>query len=191
MSTETLHHGELRRSSISESSFSPAILRRAAWEAVRKLDPRQLLANPVILTTEAVAALSTVSAVLAFRGTNPIRVSNWVSDAVVKLVECGEYTGRVHHGFSSTLQRTWRDVEPMLALARDKPCSSPAIRWAAHWRCLPPAASPGSARHRRPFTPSAHRGSATRRFVRICKLSLIGVSVAQDKDPSRSPTGRL
>lgn len=60
-------------------------------------------------------------AVLTFRGTNPLRIRNWATDAVVKLVECGEYDGRVHHGFSSALQRTWEHVEPVLALARDKP----------------------------------------------------------------------
>ena len=60
-------------------------------------------------------------AVLAFRGTNPIRITNWVTDAVVKLVECGEYDGRVHHGFSSALHRTWEHVEPILALVRNKP----------------------------------------------------------------------
>jgi hypothetical protein len=60
-------------------------------------------------------------AVLAFRGTNPARLTNWVTDAVVRLVECGEYDGRVHHGFSAALQRSWDKVEPILNAAAGKP----------------------------------------------------------------------
>ncbi|MBB5755160.1 K+-transporting ATPase ATPase B chain [Prosthecomicrobium pneumaticum] len=44
------------------ASFSGAILRRALLDAVVKLDPRALLGNPVILSTEIVAILSTLSA---------------------------------------------------------------------------------------------------------------------------------
>ena len=44
-------------------SFSTAMLRRALAGAFWKLDPRQLAGNPVILATEVVAALSTVSAI--------------------------------------------------------------------------------------------------------------------------------
>src|SRR5215217_5262231 len=40
-------------------------------------------------------------AVLAFRGSDPVTLPNWVTDIVVKLVECDEYEGRVHFGFSS------------------------------------------------------------------------------------------
>lgn len=42
------------------SLFDPAILRVAAVDAFRKLDPRQLMRNPVIFVTEVVAALVTV-----------------------------------------------------------------------------------------------------------------------------------
>ncbi|MEO7026022.1 MAG: potassium-transporting ATPase subunit KdpB [Caulobacteraceae bacterium] len=38
-----------------------AIIRRAAFDAIGKLDPRRLLSNPVILTTEVVALLASVS----------------------------------------------------------------------------------------------------------------------------------
>jgi len=47
-------------------SFSPAMLGRAVSEAFVKLDPRKLLGNPVILATELVAALATVSAVAGY-----------------------------------------------------------------------------------------------------------------------------
>ena len=46
---------------------------------------------------------------------------NWVTVAVVKLVACGEYEGRVHHGFNLALRRTWRKVGTILDEAQDKP----------------------------------------------------------------------
>src|SRR5216683_2626125 len=60
-------------------------------------------------------------AVLAFRGSDPVTLPNWLTDAVVRLVEHDEYEGRVHHGFSSVLRRTWTKVEAILAEAQDKP----------------------------------------------------------------------
>ncbi|MDB5438206.1 MAG: kdpB, partial [Caulobacteraceae bacterium] len=58
--------GDNRRKAASlVGSFSGPILARAALDAVVKLNPRKLLGNPVIFTTEIVAALSTVSFVLA------------------------------------------------------------------------------------------------------------------------------
>src|SRR5205823_8259206 len=42
-------------------------------------------------------------------------------DVVVRLVECREYEGRVHRGFSSVLRHTWDRVETVLEAARDKP----------------------------------------------------------------------
>jgi hypothetical protein len=60
-------------------------------------------------------------AVLAFRGSDPVTLPNWVTDAVVQLVEHEAYQGRVHHGFSAALHRTWGKVETLLDEARDKP----------------------------------------------------------------------
>lgn len=60
-------------------------------------------------------------AVLAFRGSDPVTLPTWITDAVVRLVERSEYDGRVHLGFSSVLRRTWGKVEAALELARDKP----------------------------------------------------------------------
>jgi hypothetical protein len=60
-------------------------------------------------------------AVLAFRGTDPVTLPSWLTDAVVRLVEHGEYEGRVHHGFSTALRRTWRQIETILADVRDRP----------------------------------------------------------------------
>ena len=60
-------------------------------------------------------------AVLSFRGSDPLNIQTWVTDAVVKLVESSEYDGRVHHGFSSALRRTWKKIEAILEEVRGKP----------------------------------------------------------------------
>lgn len=60
-------------------------------------------------------------AVLAFRGTDPVTLPNWLTDAVVRLVERSDYEGRVHLGFSSVLRRTWGTIEKLLDEAQDKP----------------------------------------------------------------------
>jgi hypothetical protein len=60
-------------------------------------------------------------AVLAFRGTDPVTLPNWLTDFVVKLVDHEEYDGRVHHGFSSALKRTWAKIETILDRVDDKP----------------------------------------------------------------------
>src|SRR4051795_9974741 len=60
-------------------------------------------------------------AVLAFRGSDPVTLPTWVTDAVVRLVERDEYDGRVHLGFSSVRGRTGGKVECILAEALKKP----------------------------------------------------------------------
>ncbi|MGC4032425.1 MAG: lipase family protein [Tepidisphaeraceae bacterium] len=60
-------------------------------------------------------------AVLAFRGTDPITLPNWVTDAVVRLIACDDYHGRVHSGFHNALRRTWQKVETILEQVCDKP----------------------------------------------------------------------
>ena len=67
MTDTTLHLGVNRRSAVSGTAFSTAVLGRAIASAFAKLDPRKLAGNPVILTTEVVAVLATVSAVVAFQ----------------------------------------------------------------------------------------------------------------------------
>lgn len=52
----------------SQRALSPALAARAAREAFLKLDPRRLAGNPVILATEVVAMLATVSAAVAIGG---------------------------------------------------------------------------------------------------------------------------
>jgi K+-transporting ATPase ATPase B chain len=59
-------------SAITSSGSSSAMLSRAGRDALLKLDPRKLTGNPVILATEVVAALATVSTVAAALGHQPI-----------------------------------------------------------------------------------------------------------------------
>ena len=60
-------------------------------------------------------------AVLAFRGSDPVTLPAWVTDAVVRLVQRDEYDGRVHLGFSSALKRTWDKVARVLETVGDRP----------------------------------------------------------------------
>ena len=60
-------------------------------------------------------------AVLAFRGSDPVTLPAWVTDAVVRLVQREEYAGRVHLGFSSALKRTWDKIARVLDTVGDKP----------------------------------------------------------------------
>jgi len=66
MDTTTHPLGASRReANVLAESFSAPILARALRDALAKLDPRKLTANPVILATEVVAFLATVSTVVA------------------------------------------------------------------------------------------------------------------------------
>ncbi|MBS0409142.1 MAG: potassium-transporting ATPase subunit KdpB [Proteobacteria bacterium] len=82
MTDASLHLGAQRRSAVSGTAFSSAVLGRAIAAAFTKLDPRKLAGNPVILATEVVAVLATVSAVNAVAtGTNPwfaIQIAAWL-----------------------------------------------------------------------------------------------------------------
>ena len=60
-------------------------------------------------------------AVLAFRGTEPITLPNWLTDAVVKLVKTDDYDGRVHFGFSSVLKQTWPKLSTVLEQIDGRP----------------------------------------------------------------------
>ena len=66
MDTLTQPLGAARRhANVLAGSFSTPMLARAARDAVVKLDPRKLTGNPVILATEVVAVLATVSTLIA------------------------------------------------------------------------------------------------------------------------------
>ena len=82
MTLQASYPGDARRSAIGGGALSPSVVRRAMLDAVVKLDPRKLAGNPVILTTEVVAALATVSTVAAFQsGTYPwfaVQIALWL-----------------------------------------------------------------------------------------------------------------
>jgi K+-transporting ATPase ATPase B chain len=63
-------------------AFSPALVWRALKDAIVKLDPRRLVGNPVILATEVVAALATVSAIAAIAQHQPwgfaVQIAAWL-----------------------------------------------------------------------------------------------------------------
>jgi len=82
MTDATLPLGAARRSTVSGQAFSAAVVSRAIGAAFTKLDPRKLAGNPVILATEVVAFLATVSAVDAIRtGAAPgfaVQIAAWL-----------------------------------------------------------------------------------------------------------------
>lgn len=66
MSVATVHLGDRRRSAVAGTTLSSSVVSRAVRDSFVKLDPRKLARNPVILATEVVAALATVSTINAF-----------------------------------------------------------------------------------------------------------------------------
>ena len=69
------------------SAFNQAVVVTALKSALAKLDPRELTGNPVILATEVVAALATVSAIVAIANGQaaafPIQIAIWLWLTVV------------------------------------------------------------------------------------------------------------
>src|SRR5262249_15634720 len=82
MTEATLHLGARRRSAITSTALSSSVLQRAIRDSFVKLDPRKLTGNPVILATEIVAALATVSTINAFAtGASPgwaLQIALWL-----------------------------------------------------------------------------------------------------------------
>jgi potassium-transporting ATPase ATP-binding subunit len=67
MTSVSVHLGEKRRSAVTSTALSSGVMARAIADSFVKLDPRKLARNPVILATEIVAILATVSTIDAFR----------------------------------------------------------------------------------------------------------------------------
>jgi K+-transporting ATPase ATPase B chain len=82
MTSVAVHLGEKRRSAVASTTLSPGVMARAVRDSFVKLDPRKLARNPVILATEIVALLATISAIDAFRtGQSPwwaLQVALWL-----------------------------------------------------------------------------------------------------------------
>jgi K+-transporting ATPase ATPase B chain len=69
-------------SSVAAAGSQNAIVSRALIDAFKKLDPRQLAGNPVILATEVVAALASASTIAAVAGHQPpwfaLQIALWL-----------------------------------------------------------------------------------------------------------------
>jgi K+-transporting ATPase ATPase B chain len=82
VSAPAVHLGEKRRSAVASTTLSSGVMARAIRDSFVKLDPRKLARNPVILATEIVALLATLSTVNAFRtGESPwwaLQVAVWL-----------------------------------------------------------------------------------------------------------------
>jgi hypothetical protein len=98
-----------------------AYQRRPAVAAMKRLNLEAFAFRHKITRTRGFLGVCDTHAVLAFRGSDPVTLPNWITDVVVRLVEREEYDGRVHHGFSSVLKRTWHMIEPILEKTGDKP----------------------------------------------------------------------
>jgi K+-transporting ATPase ATPase B chain len=82
MTSVAVHLGDKRRSAVTSTTLSSGVMARAVRDSFVKLDPRKLARNPVILATEIVAVLATVSTIDAFRtGQSPwwaLQVALWL-----------------------------------------------------------------------------------------------------------------
>jgi pimeloyl-ACP methyl ester carboxylesterase len=88
--------------------------RAPAAAAMERLGLRAVPFRHKLTRTRGFLGVCDTHAVLAFRGTDPITLPNWLTDAVVRLVRCHEYDGRVHYGFSSALRHTWDKIQRLL-----------------------------------------------------------------------------
>jgi K+-transporting ATPase ATPase B chain len=87
MTDVAVHLGEKRRSAVASTALSSSVLTRAIADSFVKLDPRRLTKNPVILATEMVAVLATISTINAFAtGSSPgwaFQIALWLWFTVV------------------------------------------------------------------------------------------------------------
>ena len=87
MTDAAVHFGEKRRSAVAGTTLSSSVMVRAIQDSFVKLDPRNLARNPVILATEIVALLATISTIDAFRtGAHPwwaFQIALWLWITVV------------------------------------------------------------------------------------------------------------
>ncbi len=100
---------------------SVAYERAPGTAALERLGLQTIAFRSRLTRTRGFLGVCDTHAVLAFRGTDPLTLPNWVTDVVVKLVEHEHYDGRVHHGFSLVLKRSWSRIETILERASEKP----------------------------------------------------------------------
>lgn len=95
--------------------------RAPAAAAMERLGLKTLAFRSKVTRTRGFLGVCDTHAVLSFRGSDPVTLPNWLTDAVVRLVERDHYDGKVHLGFSSVLKRSWHKVEKALDEVGDKP----------------------------------------------------------------------
>src|SRR5262249_31161968 len=95
--------------------------RAPAAAASRRLGLKTIAFRHKVTRTRGFLGVCDTHAVLAFRGTDPVTLPSWITDVVARLVERADYRGRVHHGFSSALRRSWSQIEAVLDDLGDKP----------------------------------------------------------------------
>ena len=87
MSDIAIHLGDKRRNAVAGTTLSSGVLVQAIIQSFVKLDPRRLTSNPVILATEVVAVLATISTIDDFRtGATPwwaFQIALWLWFTVV------------------------------------------------------------------------------------------------------------
>jgi hypothetical protein len=99
-----------------------AYLRSPQAAAFDRLGLKTVLAfRHKITRTRGFLAITPDFAILAYRGTDPATLPNWITDTIVKLVERSDYHGRVHRGFASVLRQSWPDVQQLLDQVGDRP----------------------------------------------------------------------
>ena len=98
-----------------------AYLRAPAAAARERLGLETVSFKHKINRTRGFLGVCDTHAVLAFRGSDPVTLQTWVTDAVVNLLERVEYHGRVHRGFSAVLRHTWGKVETILEAVGGRP----------------------------------------------------------------------
>ncbi len=132
------HHGAIRRVGLpfepTDSSFNRtnalylahaadiAYHRAPAQAAQERLGLDVVAFRHKLTRTRGFLGVSDTHAVLSFRGSDPVTLQTWITDAVVRLVKRDHYHGRVHLGFSAALKHTWYKIERLLKrIEDDKP----------------------------------------------------------------------
>lgn len=99
-----------------------AYFRKPAAAAAERLGLSEVVAlRHKVNRTRGFVGVCSTHAVLAFRGTEPATLANWVTDAVFSLASKSEYAGRVHSGFSAALASVWPEVSACLKRVGDVP----------------------------------------------------------------------
>jgi triacylglycerol lipase len=98
-----------------------AYLRAPITAARERLGLKAIQFRSKMTRTRGFLGVADTHAVLAFRGSDPVTLQNWVTDVVVRLVQRTDYDGRVHLGFAAALKRVWKHIDAALQFVGDRP----------------------------------------------------------------------